>query len=79
MPAEAVRRITSWARKRRINARIEILAYVDGRKSVDWIVEHGATAMNLLTKGSRQHCEKQLRMTPERHFKDVAEKIRSLS
>ncbi|MBW2288926.1 MAG: 2-isopropylmalate synthase, partial [Deltaproteobacteria bacterium] len=33
-------------------------------------------ALNLLTKGSRNHCEKQLRMTPERHFKDVAETVR---
>ena len=74
--AEAVRRITSWARKARISPRIEILGYVDGHTSVDWIVENGAAAMNLLTKGSREHCEKQLRMTPERHFKQVAETVR---
>jgi D-citramalate synthase len=73
--ADAVRRITSWARKARVLPRIEILAYVDGRRSVDWIVDHGAGAMNLLTKGSREHCEKQLRLTPERHFKDVAETV----
>lgn len=74
--AEAVRRITSWARKARMLPRIEVLGYVDGRKSADWIVEHGGGALNLLTKGSRNHCEKQLRMTPERHFKDVAETVR---
>ena len=74
--AEAVRRITAWARKARLSPRIEILGYVDGRKSVDWIVANGGAVMNLLTKGSRNHCEKQLRMTPERHFKDVAETIR---
>jgi D-citramalate synthase len=73
---EAVRRITAWARKARLSPRIEILAYVDGRKSVDWIVANGGAVMNLLTKGSRNHCEKQLRLTPERHFKDVAETIR---
>jgi D-citramalate synthase len=39
-------------------------------------VEKGGGALNLLTKGSRHHCEKQLRVTPERHFKDVAETIR---
>ena len=32
--------------------------------------------LNLLTKGSREHCEKQLRLTPERHFKQIAETIR---
>jgi D-citramalate synthase len=74
--AEAVRRITSWARKARLTPRIEILGYVDGRASVDWIVENGGGAINLLTKGSRKHCEKQLRMTPERHFKAIAETIR---
>ena len=74
--AEAVRRITTWARKARLSPRIEILGYVDGRTSVDWIVENGGTAINLLTKGSRKHCEKQLRMTPERHFKGIAETIR---
>ncbi|GAG45581.1 unnamed protein product, partial [marine sediment metagenome] len=41
-----------------------------------WIVENGGAAINLLTKGSRKHCEKQLRMTPERHFKGIAETIR---
>jgi D-citramalate synthase len=74
--AEAVRRITAWARKARIPQRVEILGYVDGRTSVDWIVENGGAVINLLTKGSRKHCEKQLRMTPERHFKAIAETIR---
>jgi D-citramalate synthase len=74
--AEAVRRITAWARKARLAPRVEILGYVDGRTSVDWIVENGGGVINLLTKGSRKHCEKQLRMTPERHFKKIAETIR---
>jgi D-citramalate synthase len=74
--AEAVRRIAAWAKKARALPRVEILGYVDGRKSADWIVEHGGSALNLLTKGSRNHCEKQLRMTPERHFKDIAETVR---
>ncbi len=73
---QAVRRITTWARKTRNHARIEILGYVDGQRSVDWIVENGGGAINLLTKGSREHCEKQLRLTPERHFKDIADTVR---
>ena len=74
--AEAVRRITAWARKVRLSSRIEILGYVDGQRSVDWIVDNGGAALSLLTKGSRRHCEKQLRLTPERHFKEIAETIR---
>ncbi len=73
--AQAVRRITAWARKAGCAERIEILGYVDGRASVDWIVENGGSVLNLLTKGSRRHCEQQLRRTPERHFKEIAEVI----
>jgi D-citramalate synthase len=74
--AEAVRRVTTWARKSRVQGRVEILGYVDGQRSVDWIVQNGGGVINLLTKGSREHCEKQLRMTPERHYKEIAETIR---
>ena len=73
---QAVRRITTWAQKLRLHDRIEILGYVDGQRSVDWIVENGGGALNLLTKGSREHCEKQLRLTPERHFKDISDTVR---
>ena len=74
--AEAIRRITSWARRSRLLDRVEILGFVDGNASVDWIVENGGAVLNLLTKGSRRHCEQQLRMTPERHFKAIAETVR---
>lgn len=74
--AEAVRRITAWARRAGFADRVEILGYVDGKRSVDWIIENGGGVLNLLTKGSRLHCERQLRMTPERHFKAITETIR---
>jgi D-citramalate synthase len=74
--AEAMRRITSWARRAGHAERIEIFGLTDLRRSVDWIVDHGGSAINLLTKGSRKHCEGQLRKTPELHFKDIAETIR---
>ena len=74
--AEAVRRITTWARRAKMLERVEILGFVDGKASVDWIVEQGGMVLNLLTKGSRRHCEGQLRMTPERHFKAIEETIR---
>lgn len=72
---EAVKRISAWARKNGCAERSEILGLVDGRRSVDWIVAHGGGAVNLLTKGSRRHCEGQLRKTPELHFKEIAETI----
>jgi len=75
--AEAVRRISAWARKARVHDRVEILGLVDGDASVDWIAGAGAQVVNLLTKGSRRHCEEQLRLTPERHFKEIAETIRA--
>jgi len=75
--AEAVRRISAWARKARLGDRVEILGLVDGDASVDWIAGAGAQVVNLLTKGSRRHCEEQLRLTPERHFKEIAETIRA--
>jgi D-citramalate synthase len=74
--AEAVRRITSWARRAGLAERIEILGFADGKRSVDWIVDNGGSVLNLLTKGSREHCEKQLRLTPERHFKQIADTVR---
>ena len=74
--AEAVRRISAWARKARLGDRVEILGLVDGDASVDWIAAAGGQVVNLLTKGSRRHCEEQLRLTPERHFKEIAETIR---
>jgi D-citramalate synthase len=74
--AQAVRRITTWARRSHMADRVEILGMTDGTRSVDWIVDNGGAVINLLTKGSRRHCEQQLRMTPERHFKETAETIR---
>ena len=64
---EAVRRITDWARGRRLLPRIEILGFCDGGKSVDWIAKSGARVLNLLTKGSALHCRKQLGVEPEVH------------
>lgn len=74
--AEAVRRICTWARRQKLLERIEVLGFADVDKSVDWIVEQGGKVLNLLTKGSRHHCEEQLRMTPERHFKGIADTVR---
>src|SRR5690606_25324254 len=51
-----VRGITSWAEDHGFLDRVEVLGFVDGRPSVDWIVAAGGKVLNLLTKGSEKHC-----------------------
>ena len=74
--AEAVQLITAWASKTGCLERVEVLGYAERERSVDWIVSNGGVVMNLLTKGSRKHCEQQLRLTPEQHFKNISETVR---
>ena len=64
---EAAQRITRWARSSRMLDRIEILGYCDGKASVDWMSKAGARVMNLLVKGSEEHCRKQLGLLPAAH------------
>ena len=67
----AVRAITDWARANSIVEKIEVLGFVDGTRSPDWIVEHGGRVLNLLVKGSEHHCTVQLRKTVEAHLADI--------
>ncbi|HXK24718.1 MAG TPA: alpha-isopropylmalate synthase regulatory domain-containing protein [Myxococcota bacterium] len=73
---EAAQRITRWASGRRLLSRVEIMGYCDHKMSADWIAGVGGRVMNLLIKGSRRHCETQLRATPEQHRAQVAQTIR---
>lgn len=68
---EAVRMICDWAARRGFLNRVEVLGFVDGRVSVDWIRNAGCRVVNLLCKGSRKHCEFQLKKTPEEHVADI--------
>jgi D-citramalate synthase len=74
--AQAVRRITSWASSHGLLDRIEILGFVDGTRSVDWIAQNGGKVLNLLAKGSEHHCRVQLKKSPQEHFQEVADTIR---
>jgi (R)-citramalate synthase len=56
--------------------RVEILGFVDGSKSVDWIVQNGGRVLNLLAKGSEHHCRVQLKKSPKEHFHDIANTVR---
>lgn len=73
---QAVRRITDWARRTGLLDRVEILGFVDGTRSVDWIVQNGGGVLNLLVKGSEHHCRVQLKKSPKEHFHDIANTVR---
>ncbi|MHB0754013.1 alpha-isopropylmalate synthase regulatory domain-containing protein [Polaribacter sp. M15] len=68
---EAVKKITSWASENNFLDKIEVLTFVDGGKSIDWMMASGAKVQNLLTKGSLNHLTHQLKKTPEQHFADI--------
>lgn len=68
---QAVGRIMEWGRRSGYLDRIEVLGFVDGGVSLDWIAQCGGRVINLLTKGSAKHCQYQLRKTPEQHIEDI--------
>ncbi|TXD49418.1 alpha-isopropylmalate synthase regulatory domain-containing protein [Polaribacter sp. IC073] len=68
---EAVKKITSWASDNNCLDKIEVLTFVDGGKSIDWMLTSGAKVQNLLTKGSLNHLTHQLKKTPAQHFADI--------
>jgi D-citramalate synthase len=72
---EAVQSITSWAAENDFLNKVEVLTFVDGGKSIQWMLESGAKVQNLLTKGSLNHLTHQLKKTPEVHFSEIAESI----
>ena len=68
---EAVTRIAEWAGSEGHLDRVEVLGFVDGRKSADWIAAAGCRVLNLLTKGSERHCRTQLGRTLAQHLDDI--------
>jgi len=72
---QAVKGITSWAEERGYINRIEVLSFVDGGVSIEWMKKAGAKVQNLLTKGSMNHLTHQLKKTPEQHFSEIGEII----
>jgi D-citramalate synthase len=69
---EAVKKITKWAKANGYLNQVEVLTFVDGDVSVEWMLQSGAKVMNLLTKGSLNHLTHQLKKKPEEHFAEVA-------
>lgn len=73
---EAIKQITGWAKHNNFLRNVEVLGFVDGEVSLNWINDAGGKVINLLCKGSLRHLEKQLRKTPEQHVSDIKEIIR---
>ena len=71
----AARRIMAWGKERGHLDRIEILGFVDGKTSLDWIDRAGGKVLNLLCKGSYKHVTQQLRKTPEEHVADIQKSV----
>ena len=71
----AVQQITDWAGSKGYLERVEVLTFVDGGVSIDWMKKSGAKVQNLLTKGSMNHLTHQLKKTPEQHFREIGETI----
>lgn len=68
---ETVRQVARWAEKTGNLEKLEVLGFVDGDLSLNWIREAGCRTINLLCKGSYRHVTEQLRRTPEQHFGDI--------
>ncbi len=73
---DAVKKITRWAKANGLLHKVEVLTFVDGEVSVEWMIKAGAKVMNLLTKGSLNHLTHQLKKKPEQHFAEIAEVIK---
>jgi (R)-citramalate synthase len=73
---DAVKKITNWARDKGFIEKVEVLGFVDGVASLDWIETAGARTVNLLCKGSLKHVIGQLRKTPEEHLADIKYSIK---
>jgi len=72
---QGVKKIVEWGAEKGLLDKIEVLGFVDGKQSVDWILDSGAKVLNLLCKGSLRHVKSQLRKTPEQHFTDILKLI----
>ena len=71
----AVSKICDWASEEGMVDRIEILGFVDYKRSVDWIKKAGGSVINLLAKGSEKHCREQLGRDLTSHIDDISSLI----
>lgn len=72
---EAVKMICRYAKSQGMLHKVEVLGFVDGNLSIDWIKDCGGENINLLVKGSLKHCTQQLHKTPEEHLEDIMKSL----
>ena len=72
---DAVKLTVRWAERAGYLSRLEVLGFVDGETSLNWIKSAGCKVMNLLCKSSFKHVTEQLRKTPEQHIADITEVV----
>ena len=70
-----VGKVAKWAREHGHIDKLEILGFVDDRSSLEWIHGTGCRVVNLLCKGSENHCTHQLKKTPTEHISDIKKVI----
>ena len=73
---DAVKMICRYANQIGMLNKVEVLGFVDGIQSIDWICDCGCKVINLLAKGSLKHCTHQLHKTPEEHINDIKNSLR---
>ena len=72
---DCVKQVCSWAKETGHLDKVEVLGFVDNGASIKWISDAGGKVMNLLSKGSKRHCENQLKKTPEEHWSDIRHNV----
>lgn len=72
---EGLVKINQWAAENGFADQVEVLGFVDHKRSVDWIIESGGRVLNLLTKGSAKHCHEQLGKTLTEHVTDIKQTL----
>jgi D-citramalate synthase len=73
---QAVSEINRWAAAEGYLDRVEVLGFVDHKRSVDWILSTGGKTLNLLTKGSERHCRTQLKKNLKEHVADIRRTVK---
>ena len=69
---KSAQKICQWAKENSFLEKIEILGFVDGDQSLEWVRRAGGRVMNLLAKGSLNHVTVQLGKTLNQHINDIA-------
>lgn len=73
---DAVKMICRYADQIDMLNKVEVLGFVDGNLSIDWICDCGCKVINLLAKGSLKHCTHQLHKTPQEHIDDIKRSLK---